>query len=54
MDKLGQSALHGLKCVIRQSLWNGHYALIDKYGQPNPVHKECIADSVTYKLPKYF
>lgn len=37
MDKLGQSALLGLNSVLRQSLFNANYALINELTEPNPV-----------------
>jgi len=35
LDKLGLASKHGIKVVIRQSLYNGHYALLDNDLNPN-------------------
>ena len=37
LDKLGLSALNGVKVVIRQSLANGWYGLLGENGDPTPV-----------------
>lgn len=37
LDKLGMAALMNMKVVIRQSLFHGHYALIDSDLTPLPV-----------------
>jgi hypothetical protein len=43
------SALHGIKVVIRQSLYNGHYALISKDYHPSPVqNKFHLLNSLCY------
>ncbi|XP_048250499.1 heparanase-like isoform X1 [Haliotis rufescens] len=36
LDKLGVSAKYGLKRVLRQSLFGGHYSLIDNNNDPTP------------------
>ncbi|XP_046344609.1 heparanase-like [Haliotis rufescens] len=36
LDKLGVSAKYGLKGVLRQSLFGGHYSLLDNNSDPNP------------------
>lgn len=37
LDKLGVAAKTGLDVVVRQTLFQGHYALVDKNLEPNPV-----------------
>jgi len=39
LDKLGVAARGGISVVVRQSLFEGNYALLDNQLQPNPVCK---------------
>lgn len=40
LDKLGLAAKHGIKIVVRQSIFKGFYALIGDYYDLNPVRNE--------------
>ncbi len=57
MDKLGVSAQEGLKVVMRQTFYGGHYGLTDYNNNPNPdywlsyLHKKLVGQqvlSITY------
>jgi heparanase 1 len=37
LDKLGVAAQYGLDVVIRQTIFQGHYALVNKHYEPTPV-----------------
>uniref|UniRef100_A0A914V5K7 Heparanase n=1 Tax=Plectus sambesii TaxID=2011161 RepID=A0A914V5K7_9BILA len=36
LDKLGMGAVNGIDLIVRQSFYNGHYALINEQSLPNP------------------
>ena len=36
-DKLGLAAQLGHKVVVRQTFFNGNYAMVNKHLKPNPV-----------------
>lgn len=37
LDKLGMGAVNGIDLIVRQSFYNGYYALINEQSLPNPV-----------------
>ncbi|ELT92924.1 hypothetical protein CAPTEDRAFT_216883 [Capitella teleta] len=49
-DKLGVAAVSGIQVVIRQSLFSGHYSLIDNDYKPNPLPIEYEQGSVTLMI----
>ncbi|XP_071441791.1 heparanase-like isoform X2 [Hetaerina americana] len=52
LDKLGSTALNGFKVIARQSIFGGHYALIDEDLNPMPdfwlsvLHKKLVGTKV--------